>query len=84
MYTLRMRNKLCSSRMKYGSAEAPVEVWKCVRKGRMGWPFSATVVMKCRLQATAALPARADLSRLGDNSCFGLVSSGNVYEGFKG
>ena len=32
---------------KYGSAdrsmEAPMEVWKCVRKGRMGWPFSATV-----------------------------------------
>ena len=24
--------------------EAPMEVWKCVRKGRMGWPFSATVV----------------------------------------
>ena len=26
-----------------GSMEAPMEVWKCVRKGRMGWPFSATV-----------------------------------------
>ena len=28
MHALRMRNKLCSSRMKYGSMEAPMEVWK--------------------------------------------------------
>ena len=45
MHALRMRSKLCSSRMKYGSMEAPMEVWKCVRKERMGWPFSATVFL---------------------------------------
>ena len=40
--------------MEVGSMEVPMEVWKygsmevwkCVRKGRMGWPFSATVNMK--------------------------------------
>ena len=36
--------------LKYESAEAPMEVWKCVRKGRMGWPFSATVIFRTELQ----------------------------------
>ena len=49
MHALRMRKSsakffLWKRRWKYGGMEVPMEVWKCVRKGRMGWPFSATVV----------------------------------------
>ena len=46
MHALRMRKSSAGSAdgSADGSTEVPMEVWKCVRKGRMGWPFSATVI----------------------------------------